>query len=447
MLRAGDITSLALTETLLDRIASLNPKLNAYITVTQDLALQQAKAADRDLAAGRDLGPLHGIPVSVKDLFDTKGIRTTSGSRLFADKVPDRDSDVVALLKASGAVILGKTGMYELAAGTTGQNPFFGDISNPWRDGLDPGGSSGGSACAVAAGLAFAAVGTDTGCSIREPAHCCGIVGFKPTFGQVSMHGGQALVPSMDHAGPLARDVNDAAIVFSVLADRAAKMAQDQRFTPDLAQQPKPASVAGTRIGVIRDYFFDADPIVVQAVDDALAKLAAAGAEIIDIEGPDLHAAFKAVEICFDEAAEVHKETLARPDAETLFSPKVFASLTRRLSASKQPYQDAQVFRQAFRVEMQSCFDTVDMLAAPTCRRLPLNLAEVTPDYERAVWQNTSIFNFTGQPSISLPCAKGQDGHLVGLMLSAARNQDADLLNQAAAIEACLGNHDHHPEL
>lgn len=217
-LRSREVTSTALTELMLERIAAHNDKLNAFITVTAELAREQAQQADEELGRGYDRGPLHGIPVAVKDLFATDGIRTTCGSKLFEDWVPNHDATVVARLRKAGTVLLGKTGLHELAYGTTSINPFFGAVGNPWAPDHDPGGSSGGSASAVSAGLAYAALGTDTGCSIRQPAHCCGIVGHKPTFGLVSKAGAFPLVWSMDHVGPLTRSVQDVAYVLKAIA-------------------------------------------------------------------------------------------------------------------------------------------------------------------------------------------------------------------------------------
>lgn len=439
MLRAGDITSLALTKTVLRRIEALNPKLNAYITVTEAIALDQARAADSELANGRDRGPLHGIPVAIKDLFATKGIRTTSGSKVYRDYVPSYDADVVASLNDAGAVMLGKTNMYELAAGTTGLNPFYGNISNPWGEGLDSGGSSGGSASAVAAGLAFAAIGTDTGCSIREPAHCCGVVGFKPSYGSISMRGGKALVPSMDHVGPITRNVEDARLVLSAIAGRN---------DPAPPVRSRPQDILKTvKVGIIKDYFFDAEPRVCEAVENAIAILRELGVTFVDLSGPDLDHAFEAIQVCFDEAAEVHRAALIAPNAQNQFSSRVYTILHRRLNAPEAGYNQAQDFRREFRTQMAQHFETVDFLLAPTSRHLPSRLNDITPEYELDVWKNTSIFNFTGQPSISLPCSKGENGHMVGLMLSAATGDDHKLLDFAAEVEARLGLCDQHPTI
>jgi len=187
---------------MLDRIGQHNETLNAFITVTDERALVQASKADEEIREGKDRGPLHGIPIAIKDLFATEGIRTTCGSRLFEDWIPERNAAAVTRMLESGAVLLGKTGLHELAYGNSSINPFFGPVRNPWATDHDPGGSSGGSASAVSAGLAYGALGTETGCSIRQPAHCCGIVGHKPTYGLVDIEGVQPLVPTMDHVGP-----------------------------------------------------------------------------------------------------------------------------------------------------------------------------------------------------------------------------------------------------
>ncbi|MEL7312962.1 MAG: amidase, partial [Pseudomonadota bacterium] len=205
-LRDGTTTSRELTEQLLARITRFDDTLNAYATVTADAALESAGAADAELSQGIDRGPLHGVPIAIKDLCATAGIRTTAGSRLYENWVPESDATVVRKLRDAGAVLLGKTGMHELAYGMDSDNAFFGAIRNPWDTSRTPGGSSGGSAAAVSAGLAYGAIGTDTGCSIRHPAHCCGIVGFKPTFGVVSKADVVPLCWSMDHVGPMTRN-------------------------------------------------------------------------------------------------------------------------------------------------------------------------------------------------------------------------------------------------
>jgi aspartyl-tRNA(Asn)/glutamyl-tRNA(Gln) amidotransferase subunit A len=240
-LRARRVSSAELTRTCLDQIEKLNPVLNAFITVTGEAALARAEELDRELAQGIDHGPLHGIPIAHKDLMWTKGIRTTSGSKIFADFVPDRDAAVVEKMAATGAVMVGKTGLHELAYGITSDNPHFGTIRNPRNPEYSPGGSSGGSAVAVATGMAFLATGTDTGGSIRVPASFCGVVGLKPTYGLIDRSGVQPLGLSLDHVGPLARTVNDARLALNAMTDRL----------------PATAPVDKIRIGLPENFYFE----------------------------------------------------------------------------------------------------------------------------------------------------------------------------------------------
>ncbi|HJP34805.1 MAG TPA: amidase, partial [Gammaproteobacteria bacterium] len=284
LLRSNEISAVALTMQMLDRIDRLDSKLNAFITVTPDLALEQAECADSELAVGKDRGPLHGIPIAIKDLFATAGVLTTGGSKYYENWIPDSDAAVVRLLSAAGAVMLGKTGLHELAFGTTSVNPYYGAIANPWKLDHHPGGSSGGSAVAVAAGMAFAGIGSDTGCSVRQPAQCCGIVGHKPTFGLVSVAGVMPLVSSMDHVGTLARSVRDAALVLEAIQgpDNNDPNSVD-RATSDYSM-PMSQGVDGTVVGVPREFFFSGgDPEVIEIVSRAIETYTDLGADVVDV--------------------------------------------------------------------------------------------------------------------------------------------------------------------
>ncbi|MFQ5380171.1 MAG: amidase, partial [Dehalococcoidia bacterium] len=272
-LRAGETSSLALTEASLECIARLEPELNAFITVTADAALAAARRADRELVTGRDRGPLHGIPVALKDLCATKGIRTTAGSKVLAEWVPDYDATVVRKLRRAGAVSVGKLNMHEIAYGTHSANPWFGPVHNPWDLDLHPGGSSGGSAAAVASGECFAAIGTDTGGSIRIPAALCGVVGLKPTYGLVSRAGVVPLSWSLDHVGPIARSIEDAALFLNAIAgydqtDPASVRAPGFDAAAHLGEPP-----AGLRIGVPRSQFDLCEPDVRSAAEAGLSVL------------------------------------------------------------------------------------------------------------------------------------------------------------------------------
>ena len=435
MLRAGEATSRDLTELMLGRIERLNPVLNAYITVTADRALASADKADGELAAGYDRGPLQGVPVAIKDLIDTKGVRTTHGSRLYEDNVPSTDATAVRRLDEAGVVSLGKTGLHEFAFGTSSINAFYGAIANPWAPDHDPGGSSGGSASAVAAGLAFGALGTDTGCSIRQPAHCCGIVGFKPSFGAVSKAGVFPLSRSMDHVGPITRNVADAALIHAALAgpDPAdTYTAQAAAFVPDTNLR----ALDGLKLGIIRNYFFDGQPEVIEAVDAALNSLEAQGVTLVELDMPDLDAAFEAAEITVSaEAWAIHEKSFtANPE---LYSQELRRGFSWRPDVAA--YARAQHFRHGFTQRMERLLDQCDALAAPTARVPSAPILDRPRGHDGQSWRNCGIFDLTGQPSISLPCGFTSTGLPVGLMLSGRRGGDAALLGTAASVEAGLG--------
>ena len=434
LLRTSDLTAVALTDLMLTRIEQLNPQFNAFITVTPAAALEQARRADDAFGRGQDYGPLHGIPIAVKDLFDTKGIRTTSGTKLHANRIPAEDATVIRQLKSMGAVILGKTGLHELAWGSTSINPHFGAIRNPWHTDYHPGGSSGGSAVAVAAGLAYAALGTDTGCSVRQPAHCTGIVGHKPTFGMVSKAGVTPLCWSLDHVGFLARRVRDTAVLLQHLAtfdpdDPYSVYATEPEYETTLEN-----GLRGLTIGVPRDYFFaGGDPKVVQLVLSAIADLAALGARIVDVSLPNLTQVSEAVSLTFAEAVAAHRVAWQQtPDGFSATMQQQFAYADKISGAA---YAEAQHVRQQFRREVTAVMTHCDLLATPTSTIAAEPIAaEPSPlGVERP--KNTRIFNFTGQPSISIPCGFTNDGLPVGMMLTGRMFADGTVLRAAHTYE------------
>ena len=287
LLRERRVSPVELTEACLARIQAVEPRLNAFVTVTADLARAEARAAEGEIAAGRYRGPLHGIPVAVKDLFATKGIRTTAGSRILATWIPEEDATVVRKLRAAGAVLLGKLGLHEFAYGISSVNPHFGDVHNPWDTTKIPGGSSGGSAVAVVAGEAYAALGSDTGGSIRIPAALCGCVGLKPTYGRASLFGAVPLAWSLDHPGPLARTVRDVAIATQAISgyDPRDPISAD-RAVPDLLAGIE-RSARGLRVGVPTDHVWEeCDAAIARAVRAAIETLARAGADVREIRWP-----------------------------------------------------------------------------------------------------------------------------------------------------------------
>lgn len=405
---------------MLDRIERFNGTLNAYITVTADQALAQAHKADKELANGADRGPLHGIPVAVKDLFATKGLRTTCGSKLFENWIPGYDAAAVRSVLDAGAVLLGKTGLHELAYGNTSINPYFGPVRNPWATDHDPGGSSGGSASAVSAGLAFAALGTETGCSIRQPAHCCGIVGYKPTYGLVNTDGVQPLVPTMDHVGPLTRSVEDAALMLSVLTGSANYDCEG-------------ATLDGIRIGVMRNFFFDGYADVIDVVDEALEAINHLGVSVVDVEIPNVEQASKEARITFAEALAVHADNLSKNPQD--FSAELRGRLAESKDISESRYAQAQQFRRRFTEASEASMSRCDVLVAPTATIAASPIAERPEDYRRHGWKNTGISDFTGQPSVSLPCGFTGNGIPVGMMFTGRLFEDRKVLQIGHAIQ------------
>ncbi|MDA2926026.1 amidase family protein [Acidobacteria bacterium AH-259-G07] len=446
-LAAGDVSPVEVTEAMLTRIAQHNGSLNAYITVMADSARDAAGAAEAAIRSGTYLGPLHGIPVAIKDLFATRGVRTTFGSPLFADWVPDYDASVVERLKRAGAIILGKTNLHELAFGTTSANVHYGPVRNPWDVTCHPGGSSGGSAAAVAAGLAFGALGSDTGASIRQPAACCGIVGLKPTFGRVSKFGGLPLSWSMDHVGPITRTVTDAALMLRVLAGH------DPR-DPGCVSRPVPDYMAklnegirGDKIGVPRDYFFeDCDPEVIAAVEAALQVFRDLGATVEEITLPDMHAARAAgTVILFSEAAAYHAADMRkRPQA---FSDEVRSLLEMGSLYNAVQLVQAQRLRRHLTAETSQALATFGAMLMPTSPVPPTPIADDPPGHAALRPRNTLPFDLISLPAISVPCGFTKTGLPVGLQIVGRAFDEPGVLRVARAYEQATAWHTQHPAL
>lgn len=433
-LREGACTSRQLTELMLARIAEHDSSLNAFMTVNAEQALAAADVADAELSRGLDRGPLHGVPVAVKDLFDTAGIRTTAGCKHWTDRVPGTDATAVARLRAAGAVSLGKTGMHELAWGSTSANPHFGVIRNPWKTDHHPGGSSGGSAAAVAAGLACVALGTDTGCSVRQPAHCCGIVGFKPTFGLVSKAGVVPLAWSLDHVGVLSRSVADAALtVMALTGPDAADPWCIDRESPDITHALG-HPVEGGVIGVPRGWFFDGvDSEAVALVDAALQTFRELGVRVVDVALPGMPEVWAAALTTFAEVDAAHGEMVrAHPEG---FSEEIRHKMSVISARTAAQYAAAQQLRVVFRRQVREAMEGVDVLALPTSMLLAEPLDQQSPKRAADRARNTVPFNFSGQPAISVPCGFSDAGLPAGLMLVGRRFEDARVLRFAAAYE------------
>lgn len=432
LLRSGKLGSIELTRRMLERIERLNPKLNAYVTVAAEAALADVQAADRRRRAGRWLGPLDGVPAAIKDNIATKGLRTTGGSALYRDFVPDQDATVVGKLRAAGAIVLGKTGTHELAYGTTSINPYFGGIANPWDMRRDPGGSSGGSAVAVAAGLAFAALGTDTACSIRHPGHCCGVVGFKPSFGLVSAAGVFPLVRTMDHVGPLTRSAECAALVTAAVAgpDAADPYSSGRQFSWPVQGQ---GGIAGVRLGIARDFFFDGHPEIVDLVDRAIGALEAQGAVVVQLDSTGLENSLAISANLFAEAYAFHADDLrANPQA---FSEELRAKLERKSRITAAEYIGARHQRLLLRARISRLMEQCDVLVAPAATTMPALFDARPGDYDHHASKNATVFNLTGQPSVTIPCGFSASGLPVGIMISGAIDRDAELLAIAGSAE------------
>ena len=433
LLRRGEIGAVELTQAMLDRIASLDCKLNSFITVTGELAMAQARVAESEFRAGRDRGPLHGIPVAVKDLLATKGIRTTFASRAYADDIPDFDATVVAKLAEAGAVLLGKTNLSEGAADSSSQSSAFGGPKNPWNTDYITGGSSGGSGAAVAAGLAFAAIGSDTAMSIRQPAALCGIVGLKPTFGRVSKHGAMVLSYSMDHLGPMTRGVRDAALVLQAISGH-------DPDDPDSADVPVPdftarvGQIDGVRLAVPRaDFFTGCDPEWAAATERALTVLGDQGAVIEEVTLPDLEPLSYCTNLMIGvEAAAYHHRFEARPD-------DVGATLRRVIESGRGhnavEYVQAQQLRQQLKRGILAAFQGFTALVLPITALAACPITEDDPGLVRERARNTLPFNALGWPAISVPCGLATNGLPMGLQIVGHPFDEARMLDIAQACE------------
>ena len=440
-IRGRRLSPVSLTESCLARIEALEPRLNAFVTVTADLAREQARQAEREIEAGRYRGPLHGMPIAVKDLFATKGIRTTAGSKILGNWIPDEDATVVRKLRDAGAVLLGKLGLHEFAYGISSVNPHYGDVRNPWDTTKIPGGSSGGSAVAVVAGEAYAALGSDTGGSIRIPASLCGCVGLKPTFGRASLSGAVPLSWSLDHPGPLARTVRDVALATMAIAGH------DPR-DPVSADRPVPDLLAGIeqgarnlRVGVPTDHVWDeCDPAIATAVRAAIETLARAGADVREIRWARAADYAKASSAVLGVEARAYHDG-AFPGRTAEYGPLIRARL------ASQGDVDADTYARSMRLLMEARagaadrdLDSVDVLAMPTVPTRAWTIEEAKELARPSEWTRiTRIFDLTGQPAISVPCGRDPDGLPIGLQFAARMWDEAAVLRAARAYEVARG--------
>ncbi len=448
-IRTRRISPVELTRDCLIRIEELNPSLNAFITVLAESALDAARRAQDEILRGRYRGPLHGIPLALKDIVDTAGTPTTAASALFENRIPSEDAEVVRRLRAAGAIILGKQNLHEFAYGGSSLISSYGAVRNPWDDSRVAGGSSGGSAASVAASMGLAAIGTDTAGSVRLPAAYCGVVGLKPTYGRVSARGVIPLAPSYDHVGPIANSVFDATLMLQAIAGYdAADPASVDTPVPDYVRDlvnPLP----GLRVGVPRAFFFDdLDPEIAASLERAIQIFRELKTEMHD----DIW-----LEVSTDRTLS-SAESWAYHQPFVAHSPELYqpATLTRIKSGEKISPADVRRARQELNASRQliaKIFEQVDLLLTPTVPIPPPRIAELqhNPDNlrpaELMMLRNTRPFNVWGLPAISIPCGFTNDGMPIGLQLAAAPWREQLLLQAAHAYEQATEWHKKMPKL
>lgn len=457
LIRTKKVSPVELTHECLSRIERFNPRLNAFITVTADSALAEARHAEAEIQKGQRRGPLHGIPIALKDLIDTEGVRTTAASAVIKDRIPIEDAEIVRRLKAAGAVFLGKLNLHEYAYGGSSAISYFGPVRNPWNLDYSPGGSSGGSAAAVAAHLCYAAIGTDTGGSIRQPAAYCGIVGLKPTYGRVSTSGVIPLSWSLDHLGPITRTSLDAALMLQVIAgydphDTGSIDAPVPNYISTIA-----GSTSSLRLGIPRAYFYEElDPEIQAATEAALSVLKRITASLQDMPPLADDASYSSwmnpyVAIITAEAYAYHKDSLAS-------SPELYQAPTlRRLrvgaDVATSTYIQSRRQLDRIRRSIGDVFKNIDLLITPTARVPPFAIADLQADpnttraKELAMLHNTRPLNFPGLPTISVPCGFTRAGLPIGVQITGPAGSEATVLRLAYAYEQATEWHRRKPNL
>jgi aspartyl-tRNA(Asn)/glutamyl-tRNA(Gln) amidotransferase subunit A len=440
LLRRKAATPVDLTEACLKRIEQYNPKLNAFITITREQALAGAREMAEEQRRGKWRGPLHGIPIALKDNIDTAGIRTTGASEVFKDRIPAEDAEVARRLKSAGAILLGKLNMHEFAYGTTSAVTYFGPVHNPWALDRIPGGSSGGSAAAVSADLCLAALGTDTGGSVRIPASFCSVVGFKPTYGRVSIRGVIPLSWSLDHVGPIAKTVEDAAILLDAIAgyDQLDPTSYDAPVSNYARAIALP--VSKLRLGVPRAPYFDGlDPDVQKAVEAAMEVLHKLTAGARDVTLPPV----AGLNLIGPEAYAFHAKWIAETPEK--YQPATRAILLRSADSKAPAYADSLHRVYLLRREIKQAFGTVDLLITPTMPIPPVTIAASAT--LSASTRNTSPFDVYGLPTISIPCGFTSAGLPIGLQISGAPFAESTVLALAHAYEQATDWHTRRPPL
>jgi aspartyl-tRNA(Asn)/glutamyl-tRNA(Gln) amidotransferase subunit A len=452
LVRRKEISPPELLRQTLSRIEQVDKQLNSYITVMVPSAEEEARSAEKEILRGRYRGPLHGLPVAIKDMFATRGVRTTCGSKVLRDWVPDEDATAVARLRAAGAVIVGKTNMHEFSYGVTSDNPHFGPVHNPWDLQRVPGGSSGGSAAAVATSLCAAALGSDTGGSIRIPAALCGVVGLKPTYGRISRFGAIPLAWSIDHVGPIAKSVPDAAILLEAIAGADPQDPTSSREIVPHYLQALARDVRGVRVGIPRDYFFDhIDAEILGAVRAAIGTLQELGARAVEVSIPHLeNCAAMEAHITLAEATSYHEHHLETQANEYGTGVRTNLEAGRYLLATD--YVKSQRARGLLHQALAEVFRQADVLVVPTLPAFPPRIGEVyvqSGDLREhvvdAFLRFNIPFNLTGLPAISVPCGFSSSGLPIGLQIAGKALDEATVLRVAHAYESHQSAHRRRP--
>ncbi len=447
MLRGREVTSAEATRAVLDRIHKLNPSLRTYLTVLDDSALRQAEAADKEIAAGRWRGPLHGVPVAIKDLCWTRGVPTTCASKVLRDWRPDSNATVVDRFEAAGAVLLGKLHLTEFAMAW--YHPEIPGPKNPWNPALWAGASSSGSGAATAAGLCYAAIGTDTGGSIRFPSAANGIVGLKPTWGRVSRHGVFPLGESLDHIGPMTRSVADAALVLSVIAGRDELDDTSLAAPLDDYAGAIDAGANGIRVGVDEKYIAQASGDVATAVSGAIRDLERVGARVVKVKLPDVEPCLSAwTTLCAAEAAAAHAATY--PSRAADYGPGYRSFLELGVSIRGQDYANAHMVRERFANRFNQLFGEVDVIACPSMPAASLPADAIPPDASSFREPNpllafTAPFDMSRNPTLSMPGGPGNGAPPPSLQLVGRMLGEAMLIRSGAAYERATEWHKQRP--
>ena len=456
LIRKREVSPVELVEATLERIALHSPTLNDYITVTADQARRDAKRAEREIASGRYRGPLHGLPVGVKDLFATKGTRTTMGSKIMADWVPDYDATTVAKLQQAGAIIVGKHNCSEFAFGSTNVNAHYGPVRNPWNPERVSGGSSGGTAASVSAGTCIGGLGTDTGGSIRKPSCLCGGVGLKPTAGRVSRFGVTPLSWTMDHVGPMTRTVWDCAAMLGVVAGYDHKDPSSARVpVPDYTAELDASTegLKGLRVGALPAFFWDAASEEVSSLARrALGVLKDLEAEVVEVSLPSVHLSNQVGDVIYlSEAAAWHEGWLRTRPLD--YSSEVLVRLHAGAMFSAVQYHKAQRMRSVIRQETLKVLERVDVLVSPTSHEEAPKVEESMPGASKRsspllhLGRLTRTFNISGVPALSVPCGFTGSGLPVGLQIAGRNFDEAGIFRVAHLYERATEWHKLRPQL